>query len=407
MCLLINNVKAIEVFDSRGNPTVECELTTDKGGFRAIVPSGASTGVHEAIELRDGGARFHGKGVLTAIKNVNNVLAPLVTGKVPKQSLDAQLLAADGSNNKGKLGANAILSVSMAISRAAAAEKGVPLYTYLSELSGRKPALPKPASNIINGGAHAGNELNIQEYMIIPTNAKSFREGARMVSETYHQLKEILKKKYGPGATNVGDEGGFAPQLKDDRKPFDLIMKAINELGYSSELALGIDAAASNFYKNGVYSLDKGYSGPELADYYLDLAKTYKFELMEDPFAEDDFDSFALLNSKSKFKVVGDDLTVTNPKRIRTAIEKKACDCLLVKVNQIGSITETLEAVKLARDAGWATMVSHRSGETEDAFLSDFAVGIGSEYIKLGAPCRGERTAKYNQLLRLEEELKS
>ena len=402
---MINEVNAIEVFDSRGNPTVECRIVTGKGAFTAMVPSGASTGIHEAFELRDGGGRFHGKGVLKAVENVNTILAPLIKNKEASQALDTVLIAADGTENKEKLGANAILAVSMAISRSAAAEKGIPLYSFISELSGRKPALPKPVALMIEGGLHAGGKLNIQEYMIIPRRSKSFRESSRMISETYHGLKKTVEKEYGVSAGNVGLEGGLTPLISDERKPFELITRAIEELGYSNELSLGIDAAASNFYKDGKYHLDKAYSGPELAEYYLDLAKTYKFELMEDPFAEDDFDSFALLTEKAKFKVVGDDLVVTNPKRIRTAIEKKACNCLLVKLNQIGSVTETINAVKMARGAGWTTMVSHRSGETEDAFLSDFAVGVGSEYVKLGAPCRGERTAKYNQLMRIEGEL--
>ena len=403
----ITQVKAREVLDSRGNPTVECELHCDGKAFFAIVPSGASTGTHEALELRDGGKRYHGKGVLKAVGNVNATIAPLLVGKQPSQSLDAAMIAADGTENKTKLGANAILSASMAISRACADSKGEPLYKFVSSLSNRKPSMPCPASNVINGGAHAGNALHIQEYMIIPQGVSQFSEKVRFVSETHHQLKKILKEKYGPAATNVGDEGGFAPQISDNREPLELITRAIEELGYAKEMRLGIDAAASNFYENGKYSLDKPYSGSELVDYYLDLAKTYKFALMEDPFAEDDFDSFAELTKKAKFAVVGDDLVVTNPKRIRMAIERKACNCLLVKVNQIGTVTEAIDAVKTARAAGWTTMVSHRSGETEDAFLADFAVGVGSEYIKLGAPCRGERTAKYNQLLRISEELKS
>lgn len=367
------------------------------------MPSGASTGTHEALELRDGGKRYHGKGVLKAVANVNRTLAPLLVGKEPSQSLDALLLAADGTENKSKLGANAILAASMALSRASADARNEPLYKYLSEISGRAPTLPCPASNVVNGGAHAGNALRIQEYMIIPKGEKSTRERVRLVSEVYHQLKAILKKKYGSGATNVGDEGGFAPQIADNREPLELVTRAIEELGYAKKVRLGIDAAASNFYENGKYVLDKPYSGGELVDYYLDWAKTYDFELMEDPFAEDDFESFAELTRKAKFTVVGDDLVVTNPKRIRRAIESKSCNCLLVKVNQIGSVTEAIDAVKTARHADWTTMVSHRSGETEDVFLADFATGIGSEYIKLGAPCRSERTAKFNQLMRLEE----
>ena len=402
---MIEKVFAREVLDSRGNPTVECELTTQKGVFRAMVPSGASTGVHEALELRDGGERFHGKGVKKAVENVNRVLAPLIKGEKPSQELDETLLQADNTPNKGKLGANAILSVSMALARATAAEKGVELFEHFSELSGRTPCLPVPGSNVINGGAHAGNELNIQEYMIVPEGAASFAEGTRTVSETYHELKRILKEKYGRGAINVGDEGGFAPQLADDREPFELISKAISELGLEGKMFFGLDAAASNFYENGKYVLGKQYSGEELADYYLDLAKTYPFKLMEDPFAEEDFDSFARLTSKAGFTVVGDDLLVTNPERIRKAVQKNACNCLLVKLNQIGSVTEAIEAVKEARAAGWKTMVSHRSGETEDAFIADFAVGIGSEYAKIGAPARSDRTSKYNQFMRLEEKI--
>jgi enolase len=404
---MIEKVFAREVLDSRGNPTVECEMKTGKGVFRAMVPSGASTGVHEALELRDGGTRFHGKGVKKAVENVNRVLAPLIEGETPSQGLDEKLLEADNTPNKGLLGANAILSVSMALARAAAAEKEVELFEHFASLSGRTPSLPVPSSNVVNGGAHAGNELNIQEYMVVPEGAPSFTEGTRMVSEVYHELKKILKDNYGRGAINVGDEGGFAPQLSDDREPFELISKAVSELGFEEKMFFGLDAAASNFYENGKYVLDKEYSGAELVDYYLDLAEQYTFKLMEDPFAEEDFDSFASLTSKAGFTVVGDDLLVTNPGRIQTAIRKKACNCLLVKLNQIGSVTEAVKAVEAARSAGWKTMVSHRSGETEDAFLADFAVGIGSEYVKIGAPARSDRTSKYNQLIRLEEKITS
>lgn len=405
---MIEKVFAREILDSRGNPTIECELTTNNGVFRAIVPSGASTGVHEAIELRDNDEkRFHGKGVQKAVANVNKKLAPLLLSKQPTQELDEELLKADNSENKSNLGANAILAVSMALARATAAEQNISLYEYISELSGRTPSIPLMSANVVNGGLHAGNDLKIQEYMILPKSAKSFKEGARMVSEVYHELKNILKKKYGAGATNVGDEGGFAPQLSDNCEPFELISQAIEELGYSGKILFGLDAAATSFYKNGKYVLDKEYSGPELVDYYLDLAKTYKFELMEDPFAEEDFESFSLLTSKAKFTVVGDDLTVTNPARIKQAIDVAACNGLLVKLNQIGSVSEAITSVNLARSVGgWSTMVSHRSGETEDVFLADFAVGLGSEYVKIGAPARSDRTSKYNQLIRLEEQIK-
>ncbi|OIO25982.1 phosphopyruvate hydratase [Candidatus Micrarchaeota archaeon CG10_big_fil_rev_8_21_14_0_10_54_18] len=402
---MIGHVFARELLDSRGNPTVECELQTNKGVFRAMVPSGASTGTHEALELRDGGNRYHGQGVQKAVKNVNDVLAPLVLGKEPRQALDQKLLQADGTPNKRRLGANAILSISMAISRAAAADQEKTLYEYVSRLSGRKPSMPAIAANVVNGGMHAGNALKIQEYLIIPKGASSFTDGARMVSETYHELKKILKEKYGPEAINVGDEGGFAPPLSDNCEPFELISQAIEECGYAKKIFFGLDAAATNFYEKNKYVLDKEYSGRELVDYYLGLAKTYPILWVEDPFAEDDFESFAALTSKAKFAVVGDDLVVTNPKRIKTAIQKKACNCLLVKLNQIGTVSEAINAVKTARSAGWTTMVSHRSGETEDAFLADFAVGVGSEYVKIGAPARSDRTAKYNQLMRLEEQL--
>ncbi|PIO02853.1 phosphopyruvate hydratase [Candidatus Micrarchaeota archaeon CG_4_10_14_0_2_um_filter_55_9] len=402
---MIGRVFARELLDSRGNPTVECELQTNKGVFRAMVPSGASTGTHEALELRDGGNRYHGQGVQKAVKNVNDVLAPLVLGKEPRQALDQKLLQADGTPNKRRLGANAILSISMAISRAAAADQEKTLYEYVSRLSGRKPSMPAIAANVVNGGMHAGNALKIQEYLIIPKGASSFTDGARMVSETYHELKKILKEKYGPEAINVGDEGGFAPPLSDNCEPFELISQAIEECGYAKKIFFGLDAAATNFYEKNKYVLDKEYSGRELVDYYLGLAKTYPILWVEDPFAEDDFESFAALTSKAKFAVVGDDLVVTNPKRIKTAIQKKACNCLLVKLNQIGTVSEAINAVKTARSAGWTTMVSHRSGETEDAFLADFAVGVGSEYVKIGAPARSDRTAKYNQLMRLEEQL--
>ncbi|KAL0087625.1 enolase [Phycomyces blakesleeanus] len=405
-------VHARQIFDSRGNPTIEVELTTAKGVFRAAVPSGASTGIHEALELRDNiKADYVGKGVLTAVENVNKLIAPaLIESKinvVDQKAVDNFLLELDGTENKSKLGANAILGVSLAAAKAGAAEKNVPLYVHFADLAGtKKPfVLPVPSFNVINGGSHAGNKLAMQEFMIMPTGAKSFSEAMKIGSEVYHVLKGVIKAKYGQDATNVGDEGGFAPNIQDNQE---------EKAGYTGKVKIAMDCAASEFYKDGKYDLDfknpnsdpaDYITGQQLSELYKSFAEKYPIVSIEDAFDQDDWENWSHLLSNSDFQLVGDDLTVTNPARIKTAIEKKACNALLLKVNQIGTITESIQASLDAQAAGWGVMVSHRSGETEDTTIADLVVGLRTGQIKTGAPCRSERLAKYNQLLRIEEEL--
>eukprot|EP01113_Clastostelium_recurvatum_P005830 TRINITY_DN1261_c0_g1_i1.p1 TRINITY_DN1261_c0_g1~~TRINITY_DN1261_c0_g1_i1.p1 ORF type:complete len:439 (-),score=169.03 TRINITY_DN1261_c0_g1_i1:69-1385(-) len=419
----IKAVHAREIFDSRGNPTIEVDLTTDKGVFRAAVPSGASTGIHEALELRDGDkSRYLGKGVLKAVDNVNKLIAPALIGKDSTQQteLDELLLKLDGTDNKSKLGANAILGVSLAICRAGAAAKGVPLYRYIAELSGnagKDIVMPVPAFNVINGGSHAGNALAMQEFMILPVGAESFAEAMRMGAEVYHALKSVISGRYGQDSINVGDEGGFAPPILSNKEGLELCRLAIEKAGYTGRVVLGMDVAASEFFREGKgYDLDfknkksdgsQVLSGEKLAALYQEFVSEYPIVSIEDPFDQDDFESYSKLTAATgeKTQIVGDDLLVTNPTRIQTAIDKKACNALLLKVNQIGSVTESIRACQLAQSAGWGVMVSHRSGETEDSFIADLVVGLRTGEIKTGAPCRSERLAKYNQLLRIEEEL--
>lgn len=416
----IKSIKARQIFDSRGNPTVEVDLVTELGLFRAAVPSGASTGVHEALELRDNiKGEYHGKGVLTAIKNINDIIAPELLKQnveVTDQAvIDQFMLTLDGTENKSKLGANAILGVSLAVAKAGAAKKGVPLYKHIADLAGNSNiVLPVPAFNVINGGSHAGNKLAMQEFMILPTGAASFNEAMRMGSEVYHYLKKIIKEKFGLDSTAVGDEGGFAPNIQNNKDALYLIQDAIQQAGYTGKIEIGMDVAASEFFKDGSYDLDfknpqsnpaDYLSSDKLADLYLDFCKDFPMVSIEDPFDQDDWPAWSNLTSRTPIQIVGDDLTVTNPKRIATAVEKKACNCLLLKVNQIGSVTESIDAHLLAKKNGWGTMVSHRSGETEDTFIADLVVGLSTGQIKTGAPCRSERLAKYNQILRIEEEL--
>eukprot|EP00998_Keelungia_sp_KM082_P013419 NODE_991_length_1517_cov_147.875540_g980_i0.p1 GENE.NODE_991_length_1517_cov_147.875540_g980_i0~~NODE_991_length_1517_cov_147.875540_g980_i0.p1 ORF type:complete len:457 (-),score=127.17 NODE_991_length_1517_cov_147.875540_g980_i0:146-1441(-) len=416
----ITKVHAREVLDSRGNPTVEVELTCGAGVFRSAVPSGASTGIYEACELRDADKnRYLGKGVLKAIEHVNGALAQLVQGKSVKDqaALDKAMCELDGTDNKNKFGANAILGVSMAVCRAGAAVANQPLYRYIAGLAGTEQIrLPVPCLNVINGGKHAGNPLAPQEYMIAPTGAPSFREAMRMGCEIYHTLKGILKKRYGIDSTNVGDEGGFAPPVQDAKAPLDLLQEAIEAAGYTGKVKICMDAAASEFWNSDKKQYDLAFKsetpvlvdGQGLVDMYVDWTKNYPIISIEDPADQDDWDSWTKLTAACKeagIQVVGDDLTVSNVKRIDTAIERKSCSSLLLKVNQIGSVTEAIDATKKAYAAGWTVMVSHRSGETEDTFIADLVVGLGTGQIKSGAPCRGERTCKYNQLMRIEEEL--
>lgn len=436
----ISSVYAREILDSRGNPTVEVEVKTDGGGFgRGAAPSGASTGSFEAVELRDTmDKRYLGKGVQTAVENVNKKIAKAIIGGAgkgkkksgPKKTktsesetpgslnpleIDKLMLELDGTPNKANLGANAIVATSMAIIKAIADEQEKPLYQYIAELSGTTPKLPQPMFNIINGGKHAGNGLAVQEFMIMP-KGKTFSETLRMASEIYHVLGKILVEKYGPAAKNVGDEGGYAPPIGKTEEALDAIMSAIEKAGYASETKIAMDCAASSFYESVMktYHIDGlGVSRDTLLKYYGDFLKKYPIASIEDPFDENDFDGFASLlenineggigKTNGKIMIVGDDLLVTNPERIKQGIEHNSCNALLLKVNQIGSVSESLNAAEMCRKAGWNIVVSHRSGETEDTFIADFAVGIGSEYLKTGAPARGERTCKYNQLLRIEE----
>ncbi|XP_031688558.1 beta-enolase isoform X3 [Oncorhynchus mykiss] len=421
MCfsMSITKIHAREILDSRGNPTVEVDLYTAKGRFRAAVPSGASTGVHEALELRDGDkSRYLGKGTVKAVDHVNkDIAAKLIEKKfsvVDQEKIDQFMLELDGTENKSKFGANAILGVSLAVCKAGAAEKGVPLYRHIADLAGHKDViLPCPAFNVINGGSHAGNKLAMQEFMILPIGASNFHEAMRIGAEVYHNLKNVIKAKYGKDATNVGDEGGFAPNILENNEALELLKSAIEKAGYPDKIIIGMDVAASEFYKAGKYDLDfkspddpaRYITGDQLGDLYKSFIKGYPVQSIEDPFDQDDWAAWSKFTAAVDIQVVGDDLTVTNPKRIQQAVEKKACNCLLLKVNQIGSVTESIKACKLAQSNGWGVMVSHRSGETEDTFIADLVVGLCTGQIKTGAPCRSERLAKYNQLMRIEEEL--
>lgn len=416
----VSKICAREIFDSRGNPTVEVDITTSKGSYRAAVPSGASTGIYEALELRDKDPkRFLGKGVLKAVENVNKIIGPALIEKnidVTKQAdVDKIMLDLDGTENKSKLGANAILGVSLAVCKAGAAHKGVPLYRHIADLAGNSDViLPVPAFNVINGGSHAGNKLAMQEFMLLPTGASSFKEAMQMGAEVYQNLKKVVKSRYGIDATNVGDEGGFAPNIQDNKEGLELLKVAIENAGYTGKIKIGMDVAASEFYKDGKYDLDfknpqsdpaKWITGDKLSEMYQEFIAGYPVVSIEDAFDQDHWDAWSALTQKVEIQIVGDDLTVTNPKRIKVAVEKKACNCLLLKVNQIGSVSESIEACKLAQSNGWGVMVSHRSGETEDTFIADLVVGLCTGQIKTGAPCRSERLAKYNQLVRIEEEL--
>ncbi len=409
----ITYLKAREVLDSRGNPTVEVEVQTADGIFLGMTPSGASAGQHEALELRDGDKRrYMGKGTLQAVQHVNNTIAPNVVGIDCRQqeTIDTVMLKLDGTENKEKLGANAILPVSIAVTKAGAAAKQLPLYAYIGEIFGVIPhRLPVPMCNVINGGKHAGQENSIQEHMIMPTGAKSFREGIRMVSECYHYLRGLLKKKYGSNGTLIGDEGGFAPeQLTDVDERLELLLKAVQQSGYEDKMKIALDPASSEFYYEGTYKIGtKSYSPSEMVDFYADLCKKYPIISIEDGLAEDDWEAWVELTKKvgGNVQIVGDDLFVTNTKRIEKGIKMDAANSVLIKLNQIGSVTETMNAIKMAQDTGWTAVVSHRSGETEDSFIADFVVGTSAGQIKTGAPARSDRTAKYNQLLRIEEAL--
>ncbi len=409
----IKNVHARQIMDSRGNPTIECDITLEDGAFgRAAVPSGASTGSFEALELRDGGSAYMGKGVLTAVKNVNEIIAPAIIGMDASNqtALDEKMLALDGTQNKEKLGANAILAVSLAAAHAVACQKHIPLYKYIAEIYGNPTpvVLPRPMMNIINGGAHADNGLDAQEFMIIPNGAKSETEAIRMGSEVFHNLKSILKK--GGSSTNVGDEGGFAPNFHSCAEALDTIIEAIRSAGYKpgEEVSIGLDVASSEFYKDGIYSFEgKEMSADQMISFYEDLISKYPIISIEDALAEEDWENWKKLTEKigGKCQLVGDDLFVTNPRRLKKGIESGVANAILIKVNQIGSLTETLQAIKMAQDANYGVVISHRSGETEDTTIADLAVATNAGQIKTGSMSRTDRMAKYNQLLRIEEEL--
>ena len=408
----IQRVHAREVLDSRGQPTVEVEVALKNGVIgRATVPSGASTGEHEAVELRDGGKRFLGKGVARAVENVNRRLAPRLRGKEAQEqaAIDRMMIEMDGTSDKGKFGANAILGVSLAVAHAQARARGISLYRYLGGTAGK--TLPVPMLNVLNGGAHADNNVDVQEFMIVPYGVKNFAEALRAAAEIFQMLKKVLHDR--SYSTNVGDEGGFAPRVKSITEAIELLLEAIAKAGYKtgSQVALALDVASSEFYDNGRYVFKKSdgreRGHEEMVRLYEDWVRQFPIVSIEDGFAEDDWKGWKMMTEVlgNKIQLVGDDLFVTNKTRLKRGIDSKVANSILVKVNQIGTLTETLETMELAKASGYTTVMSHRSGETEDVTIADLAVATNAGQIKTGAPCRGERTAKYNQLLRIEEEL--
>jgi enolase len=413
----ITHIHAREVLDSRGNPTVEVEVATDKHFASAIVPSGASTGAHEAVELRDGdNKRYGGKGVLKAVENVNTIIKnEFMQAEVRNQrQIDKRLCEIDGTPNKGKLGANAILGFSLAVSKVAAKVEELPYFQYLGNLGnkGESYLLPTPMMNILNGGKHAIKSTDLQEFMIMPVGAHTFKEALRYGAETFHMLKKIIKEK--GFSTSVGDEGGFAPSLKKNEDALKLIVEAIEKAGYrpGEEIAIAMDPASSEFYEDGMYHLaseGKKLTSKQMISFYTDLVKKYPIISIEDGLAEDDWDGWAMMTEKlgDKIQIVGDDLLVTNTERLKKAIKGKNCNSILIKLNQIGTLTETIDAINMAHDAGFTAVVSHRSGETEDTTIADLVVGMCTGQIKTGSLCRTERICKYNQLLRIEEKLGS
>jgi enolase len=402
----IIKVKAREILDSRGNPTIEVEVTLD-GGYmgRAAVPSGASTGIFEAVEIRDNDKRFLGKGVSKAVKTIEDVIAPKILGRDAREqrTIDNLLIDLDGTKNKSRLGGNSIMGVSLAVAKASALTEGIWFYEYIKK---EADLLPIPFFNVINGGKHAGNDLDFQEFMIAPVGVDSFKEALQVGAEIYQTLKVILQRKYGKNAINVGDEGGFSPFMSSPNEALDSIFEGMEELGYEKKVSLAMDVAASSFYEDGKYIVEGKYlTRGDMIDLYRNLIESYPIVSIEDPLYEEDFEGYVEATKALPVQVLGDDLFVTNPERLRKGIEMEACNALLWKVNQIGSLTEALNAAKMAQENGYNVMASHRSGETEDSFVADLSVGIGCGQIKSGAPCRGERTAKYNQLLRIEERL--
>jgi len=408
----IISVYGREILDSRGNPTIEVEVMLESGIVsRAAVPSGASTGEYEAIELRDGDTkRYSGKGVLKAVNNVNEIIAPEVIGMevTDQAAIDHLMINLDGTENKAKLGANAILGVSMAVARAAAMELDIPLYRYLGGTNAK--VIPVPMANILNGGSHADNNCDLQEFMVMPVGAKTFHHGLQMITEVFHSLKSYLKKN--GYSTGVGDEGGFAPDLKSNEEALQVIVKAIEAAGYrpGEDIAIALDPAASEFFDNGKYVLkaeNRSLTSDEMIDFYENLINKYPIVSIEDGLAEDDWDGWKKMTARlgNRLQIVGDDLFVTNVVRLARGIEENAGNSILIKLNQIGSVTETLDTIEMAKKAGFTTVISHRSGETEDHFIADLAVAVNAGMIKTGSLCRSERIAKYNQLLRIEEEL--
>jgi enolase len=407
----ISRVTAREILDSRGNPTVEALVCAGDMCCLAAVPSGASTGKHEALELRDGDPdRYMGLGVLKAVHNIKKVIAPKLLGVDPRQQkkIDRTMIAIDGTPNKSFLGANAILAISLAVAKLASKLEHKPLYDYLGKAKGR--TLPVPVMNVINGGKHAGTGLKIQEFMIIPAGAKNFAESLRAGSEIYHALGRVIQSKHGRQAINVGDEGGFAPPITKTSEALELLTQAISESGYRAgkEVFLGFDAAASEFYEKGRYLIDEESKSPDdLSEFYEQLVKRFPISYIEDPFQQEDFENTAELTKRigGRVQIVGDDIFVTNVARLKKGIDAGAANALLLKVNQIGTLTEALEAARLAKNNGYRVVTSHRSGETEDTTIADLAVALNCGQIKTGAPCRSERVAKYNRLIRIEEEL--
>jgi len=408
----IQQVHAREVLDSRGQPTIEVDVLLKNGALgRATIPSGASTGEHEAVELRDGEKRYLGKGVERAVRNVNRILAPRLRGKDAKdqEAIDRWMIELDGTPNKGNLGANAILGVSLAVAKAQAQQQGLPLYRYLGGT--RAKTLPVPMLNVLNGGVHADNNVDVQEFMVIPLGMKSFAEALRAAAEIFQTLKKVLQ---GRGySTSVGDEGGFAPRLKGNEEAIELLLEAVAQAGYrlGEQVALGLDVAASGFFEDGRYVFKKSDGVKrgieEMLRLYEEWVKKYPIISIEDPLGEDDWEGWKMLTELlgSKIQIVGDDIFVTNKQRLQRGIETRVANSILIKVNQIGTLSETLETMRLAKKTGYTTVISHRSGETEDVTIADLAVATNAGQIKTGAPCRGERTVKYNQLLRIEEEL--
>ncbi|KAL2066272.1 hypothetical protein VTL71DRAFT_2343 [Oculimacula yallundae] len=420
---MITNIEAAQRLDSRGKPTIQVSLNTDKGIFRALVPSGASKGAYEALELRDGDKSvYQGNGVLKAVQIVNEILGPAIISRkfdVGKDlaNIDALMRQMDGTSDKSKLGANAILGISMACARAGAAEQDVPLYEFLRQQFGsHKPyIMPVPFFNVLNGGVHSGNLMAFQEFMIAPVGATSLTHAVQMGSEVYQTLKTVIKTRFGGTAIGIGDEGGFAPPISKPHEALDLLVTSIDKCGYTGQVKIGIDPASGEFFKSDVYNLgfkeedttasETRLNALELSDLYRDLLERYPIVLLEDPFAEDDWVAWTAFNKTCQIELVGDDLLATNTERIKIAEERKACNSLLLKINQIGTITEAMEAAKLAFSLGWSVFVSHRSGETTDDFIADLTVALGTGHLKSGSPCRGERVAKYNRLMDIEAEL--